>query len=379
MNRTLLPAGCYDVLPPKARLETELNYRLLKQFEAYGFEQVAPPMLEYTDSLLAGRGAALSPQIIRVMDPHTQKVMGFRADITLQIARIAASRMADSPRPLRLCYAGQILRMQADNMHLERQMRQAGIECIGTNSAAADAEIIFVAMRALQNAGVGALTIDLNLPVLIGGILADSSLDNDEIAGVFEALSHKDNTRLKQFKEPACDLLCELMMLSGDAQETLKKLKSVALPDMLKPHLARLVDVVALLEPHLSESVHLTVDVTERGGFDYYTGISFAFFASDEGKELGRGGRYTIDQNGRSEPAMGCTFYTDTLRNILPEPATAEKVYIVDALTSQALDKLHDQGYVTLFATDANNEDVRSLAKQTGCTYIFQQEKLSKL
>lgn len=378
MNRTLLPAGCYDVLPPKARQETELSYLLLKQFEAYGYEQVTPPMLEYTESLLSGRGAILSPQIIRVMDPHTQKVMGFRADMTLQIARIATSRLADHARPLRLCYAGPILRMQADNMHNERQMRQAGIELIGLNNAATDAEVIFVAMQALQGAGVGELTIDLNLPVLIGGILADSSLDNEEIEAVFEALAHKDSARLKQFQEPACDLLRELMMVSGEAKLALKRLQSFNLPAMVKPHLEQLVKVVELLEPHLNHATHITVDVTERGGFDYYTGISFTFFATREGKELGRGGRYAIDHGQHSEPAIGCTFYTDSLRDLLPQPSQPEKVYVAEGLNSRSIHKLQDQGYVTLLAID-QSADHRSAAEATDCAYLYQQEKLIKL
>jgi ATP phosphoribosyltransferase regulatory subunit len=380
MNRTLLPAGCYDVLPPRARLETDLSYQLLAQFEAHGYQQVSPPMLEYTDSLLAGRGSALSSQIIRVMDPHTQKVMGFRADMTLQIARIATTRMSDRPRPLRLCYAGPILRMQADSMHAERQMRQAGIELIGEANAKADAEVIYVAMKALEHTGVRALTIDLNLPAMIGGVLAESSLDSYEIAAVFEALAHKDSARLKQFREPACDLLCELMAVSGDAKTALEKLAKLSLPEMVKPYVNELTEVVRLLTPHLGDSVHLTVDVTERGGFDYYTGVSFAFFASLEGKELGRGGRYSIDAGGgKSEAAIGCTFYTDSLRNLLPQPSAREKVYVVGGLASKDLDKLHAEGYVTLLALNDADGEASARAKTLGCTYIYQQEKLTKL
>src|SRR3954466_4106982 len=102
MSKMLLPSGCYDLLPPDARHESELSHALLSTFESYGYEQVSPPLLEYSENLLAGRGAALSPYTFRVMDPGAHKVMGLRADITLQIARIASSRLAHAPRPLRL-------------------------------------------------------------------------------------------------------------------------------------------------------------------------------------------------------------------------------------------------------------------------------------
>ncbi|MDE3061073.1 MAG: ATP phosphoribosyltransferase regulatory subunit, partial [Pseudomonadota bacterium] len=94
MPKPLLPTGCYDLLPPYARQESELSQALLSVFESFGYEQVSPPLLEYSDSLLAGRGQALSPQIFRVMDPGAHKVMGIRPDITLQIARIAMSRLS---------------------------------------------------------------------------------------------------------------------------------------------------------------------------------------------------------------------------------------------------------------------------------------------
>src|ERR1700722_15652438 len=100
MTKTLLPTGCYDLLPPQARQESELSSALLSVFESFGYAQVSPPLLEYSDGLGAGRGAARSPQIFRVMDPEAHKVMGLRADITLQIARIAVSRLGHAPRPL---------------------------------------------------------------------------------------------------------------------------------------------------------------------------------------------------------------------------------------------------------------------------------------
>src|ERR1700733_5683721 len=186
MTKTLLPAGCYDLLPPQARQESELSSALLSVFEGFGYEQVSPPLLEYSESLLAGRGAALSPQIFRLMDTGAHKVMGLRADITLQIARIAVSRLAHAPRPLRLCYNGLILRMQGEGLKDDRQLRQAGIELIGAASPEADAEVILVAAEALKKAGITQLSIDLNLPGIVGNLLATEKLDNAQAAKLLE-------------------------------------------------------------------------------------------------------------------------------------------------------------------------------------------------
>ena len=195
--QNIAPIGCYDLLPPQARQESELSSALLSVFESFGYEQVAPPLLEYSESLLAGRGAALSPQIFRVMDAGANKVMGIRADITLQIARIATSRLATEPRPLRLCYNGLILRMQGEQLKSERQLRQAGIELIGAASPEADAEVILVAAEALRKAGITTFSIDLNLPGIVGSLLASEKLDNEQAQKLIAAVAHKDVSAIR--------------------------------------------------------------------------------------------------------------------------------------------------------------------------------------
>lgn len=380
MNETLLPAGCYDVLPPYARLESQLVHRLLGHFESYGYEQVSPPLIEYAESLLAGRGGVLSKQVIRVMDPATQRMMGIRSDMTLQIGRIASHRMADAHRPLRLCYAGSVLRMQASATNEKRQLLQTGIELIGHTSPEADAEVMIVALRALQAAGIGHITIDLNLPVFIGTLLADSSLDNDELSMVFEALAHKDSTRLKQFQEPVCDLLCELMLVSGEATEALTVIENMELPIDTQPHIAYLKQVMTLLAPHESDHVHVTLDVTERGGLDYYSGVSFAFFATEKQVEIGRGGRYIVYHQDERESAIGCTFYVDSLHRLMPAPGAQNRVYVVDRAEEGDITRLHAQGYVTVLALeDAGDADVRNVARRHRCGFVYQSGKLKEL
>ena len=377
MNETLLPTGCYDVLPPYARLGEQLNYQLLSHFESYGYEQVGPPLFEYTESLLAGRGAVLSPQVIRVMEPDSQKVMGLRADMTLQIGRIATSRLAEATRPLRLCYSGFIMRMKGESSSAKREMYQTGIELIGTDNAEADAEVVLVALRALQAAGVGHVTIDLNLPVFIGTILAESSLDNEELEQVFEALARKDNARLKEFQEDKADLLCELMLMSGDAQSSLAKLNEIALPEAVAPHLKRLSEVIDIVEQHKGQQVTVTLDVTERSGLDYYSGISFTLFATEQHVELGRGGRYVISRSAARESAIGCTFYAHSLERLLPEPAAPARVYVAQGIAEADINGLQDKGYVTILAL--SDTPPQSAARELGCAYVYENGELREV
>src|SRR3984885_15002447 len=142
INPALLPAGLRDLLPPDAETEAASVEALLEVFSSHGYARVKPPLLEFADSLLAGAGAAVAEQTFRLMDPDSQRMMGLRADTTPQVARIAATRLATAPRPLRLSYAGACLRVRGNQLAPDRQMAQAGIELIGHDSPEADAETV---------------------------------------------------------------------------------------------------------------------------------------------------------------------------------------------------------------------------------------------
>ena len=126
-GKGLLPPGMNDILPPEAGFETATVNRLLGVFHAHGYAQVKPPLVEFEASLLAGAGTAMTQQTFRLMDPVSHAMLGLRADMTLQVARIATTRLAHEARPLRLCYAGQVLQVSGSQMRPERQVGQAGI------------------------------------------------------------------------------------------------------------------------------------------------------------------------------------------------------------------------------------------------------------
>ena len=191
-ERGLLPAGLSDLLPPEAENEARIVAGLMTCVAAHGYARVKPPMVEFEDALLAGAGAALGRHTFRVMDPVSQRMMGLRADMTVQIARIATSRLRSQPRPLRLCYAGEVLRVKGDDLRPERQFGQVGVELIGAAFAAADAEAIAVAATSLQAIGVRDLTIDLSSPRLVPAILDAHGLVEDRRPALREALDRKD-------------------------------------------------------------------------------------------------------------------------------------------------------------------------------------------
>ncbi len=380
MSKTLLPAGCYDLLPPQARQESALSHMLLTVFESFGYEQVSPPLLEYSESLLAGRGAVLSPQIFRVMDPGAHKVMGLRADITLQIARIASSRLSSSPRPLRLCYNGLILRMQGEQFKGARQLRQAGIELIGAASPEADAEVILVAATSLRNAGIGTFTIDLNLPGIVPALLVSEKFDNDTLQKLLSAVAHKDVSSIRALSFAYRDSLVAMMECAGSAKTALATMERLELPDSALAQIHALKEVIAILEASGNPEWTLTVDATEGRGLAYHSGISFSIFVPGVACEVGRGGRYRIEgeKNTADLQATGFTLYVDTLRDLLPAPASAKRVFVSEGIACKDTKTLREQGYVVIFALNecgTGEDDARTL----NCTHYYKNGQIKTL
>jgi ATP phosphoribosyltransferase regulatory subunit len=351
---------------------------LLSVFESYGYEQVSPPLLEYSENLLAGRGATLSSQIFRVMDPSAHKVMGLRGDITLQIARIATSRLATAPRPLRLCYNGLIMRMQGEQVKADRQLRQTGIELIGTASPEADAEVIVVAAEALKHAGVKELSIDLNLPGIVSSLLASEKLDNTEAEMLFAAIAHKDISTIKQMRFGYRDTLISMLQCAGPARQALDCMERLDLPESARRQVVDLQEVVRILGQACPQAT-LTIDATENRGFSYHSGISFSMFVPGAACEVGRGGRYLIEGNGRTPDteATGFTLYVETLRSLLPELTAPKKVFVADGIGTNVA-QLHGTDYVTVHALSeyGRSEDE---AKRLGCSHIFTDGQLKPL
>jgi ATP phosphoribosyltransferase regulatory subunit len=375
MSKTLLPAGCYDLLPPLARQESELSSALLSVFESYGYEQVSPPLLEYSENLLAGRGAELSSQIFRVMDPGAHKVMGIRADITMQIARIAQSRLAAAPRPLRLCYNGLILRMQGEQLKGDRQLRQAGIELIGASSPEADAEVILVAAAALKRAGITELSIDLNLPGIVSALLASEVLESNTLQKLLSAVAHKDISTIRSISFAYRDSLIGLLQSAGPADGALAAISRLDLPESAARQVRDLQEVIRILKA-AKNNLTLTVDAAESRGFAYHSGISFSMFVPGAACEVGRGGRYRIDG---SKPefdmeATGFTVYVETLCGLLPALARQKRVLVVNGDAAE----LHKQSYVTILALSEYGKSEEE-AKRLGCDWIFKDGKLKAL
>lgn len=369
-HTSLLPTGLYDLLPPKAAHERFVSGRLVEAFEAFGYEQVSPPVMEFEASLLAGRGAnALSSQTFRVMDPASQQMMGFRPDITLQVGRIASVRLSEHPRPLRLSYSGSTLRVKGEGRERARQWRQAGIELIGVSDPKADAEVIAVAAHSIAALGVQDLSVDINFPGLVKLVLEASEIPVHKHAEIESAVECKDAGWIKdaKLKSYAAELGA-LMDAAGTAKEGMQMLKKLDLPKAGRVQVEYVQAVIDQLLV-LDVPVELTIDPVENKGFEYHSQVSFSLFSRTSQSELGRGGRYTITNADGDEAATGMTLYVNTLMEAVPQQPVKNSVLVgSDASAAQCV-ALHEQGFVTLRALDGDAS--AKAAHHMGCTHIL--------
>jgi ATP phosphoribosyltransferase regulatory subunit len=366
LHPALLPAGLRDILPPDAEFEAGLVERLMESLRLHGFERVKPPLIEFETSLLGGAGVAMAPETFRLMDPISQRMIGVRADMTLQVARIATTRLAKSPRPLRLSYAGQVLRVSGAQLRKERQLGQVGAELIGSDEATADAEMIVLAAEALECVGVPGLSVDLTLPTLVPLILAGLGVEAATAALLRQALDRKDAASLDRI-DGAASILSPLMAAAGPAARALERIARIALPPAAAREIDQLhaiLDLVGNAAPNLA----LTIDPVENRGFEYHTGVSFTLFARGIHGELGRGGRYLA--GGAAEPATGFTLYTDTVIRAVPPAVPGRRIYLPHRTSREIGVALRSEGWATV-AGLAAVEDAVGEARRLGCGHMW--------
>ena len=368
----LLPTGLRDLLPPEAGAEAALAEALLARFAAQGYERVKPPLVEFEESMLSGAGAGLADQTFRLMDPASHRMLALRSDLTPQIARIAASRLTRSPRPLRLSYAGEILRVRGSELRPERQFRQVGFELIGIGAGAAcDAEVILLAADALAGLGIEeGLSVDLNAPTLVASLLDDAGLDAGRAEPLREALDRKDATAVAEAGGEVAERLLSLLRATGPAETALDALAPLALPGAAGRALAALTDIAALLR-EAAPALPITVDPVEWRGFEYHTGTGFSLFAGGVRTELGRGGRYSVGDAGADEEAVGCTLYLDTLLRAAPAPPAPRRIYLPYGTARADGAALREEGWITV-AGLAPVEDPAAEAERLGCDHLWQ-------
>jgi ATP phosphoribosyltransferase regulatory subunit len=272
--------------------------------------------------------------------------MAVRSDITGQIGRIAKTRMAHHPRPLRLSYGGPVVKLRSTQLRPEREMMQVGAELIGLDSVAAASEIIAVAIEALKAAGVADITLDLTLPDLI-----DALAPEGDVAALKARLDAKDAGGVPPEFAP-------LIAAAGPFPDALNRLRAFDRGGKLTSRIAALDTIVA----GLPGGVSVTLDPTERHGFEYQTWLGFSLFSARTSGEIGRGGAYRIGD----ETAIGFSAYIDPLIDAGLARGERRRLFLPLGTPAAQASALRGQGWVTVAALDE-----RDTAEAQICSHIF--------
>ncbi len=363
----LLPIGLEDRLPQLAARITAAMRACLDTLESHGYERVRPPLLEFESSLASRMPGAQTKRCFRVTDPVSLRTLALRSDITPQIGRIAATLLKHAPRPLRLAYCGDTALIEASQLDPARSRLQLGGELIGTDSANAAGETVALAVEALREAGLTGISVDFTMPDLIDTLATgDTGLDPDQIEAIRRELDTKDAGGLKQ--AGGAEYL-PLLYATGEFAEALAKLRAFDKAGVLASRL----DGLEAIAARVKGRARITLDPTERHGFEYQSWFGFTLYADGVRGAAGRGGTYRI--GGSGEVASGFTLYVDRLAAAAPDPVFKHWViYLAIDHDPDVAKVARDQGH-RFVGQLSDDEDPRAL----GCTHVLKGGELSAL
>jgi ATP phosphoribosyltransferase regulatory subunit len=329
MPNWLLPENIADVLPSEARKIEDLRRLMLDTFRLYGYELVMPPMLEYVESLLAGAGQDTDLRTFKLVDQISGRLLGLRADMTTQVARIDA-HLLNRDSVTRLCYAGSVLHTRPSGLHATREPLQIGAEIYGHAGLEADAEIQELALASLLLAGFTEPRLDLCHVGVLRAILDEDAAARRDEAQLHTLLRAKDVPGLQEITAgyaPATrDALLALPNLYGDV-DVLARAKEV-LPAL--PGITRALAELAALAGCAIGRAQVAIDLADLRGYQYESGAMFALYVPGLPNAVARGGRYDHvgEAFGRARPATGFSLDLRELARLLP---SAERKHSIRA------------------------------------------------
>ncbi len=378
-NTWLLPEGIEELLPPEAAQVEALRRRLLDLYQTWGYELVMTPFIEYLDSLLTGTGSDLDVHTFKLTDQVSGRMMGVRADITPQVARIDAHKLRRDT-PTRLCYMGSVLRTRSKHFGGTRNPLQVGAELFGHDGIASDVEILLLMLETIRAAGVRQLHVDLGHVGIYRALVKQTGLDHAQEMALFEALQRKAipeiKTLIAAFDLSGSDaaMLNALAQLNGDETvlDRARELLSAASAEVHEAldYLQQVAVQVRRRVPELS--IHY--DLAELRAYHYQTGVVFAAFTPGSGTEIARGGRYNDVGKafGRARPATGFSAYLKVLARVAEEQQPPRREAILapwsdDAELLSLVEQLRNEGKCVIWELPGQQGD----AEQMQCVSVI--------
>ncbi len=343
-DRWLLPVGVEEILPPAARHAEQVRRRLLDLLDTWGYDLVMPPLVEYLESLLTGVGHELDLKTFKLTDQLTGRLMGLRADMTPQAARIDAHYLRRDT-PVRLCYLGPVVRTRPDAFAGAREPWQIGAELFGQSGPRADTEVLRLMLALLECAGFSGLHVDIGHVGVYRALAREAGMDDAVEQELHDALRRRSRAEVN-------GILAGLSLPArvGRHLETLIDLHGAkaefvaaerALADAGAEVRAALDDLKAVWEAvdRAQPGIQWHFDLAELSGYSYHTGVVFSAFVDGYGQAIAQGGRYDEIGRafGRSRPAVGFSADLRLLLKLRDEPTQAPPAILAPCCDDAAL------------------------------------------
>ena len=378
-----MPEGIEEILPEDAKHLEGLRSKLLEMFACWGYDLVIPPFIDFLDSLLTGSGHDLDLQTFKLTDQVSGEMLGVRADMTPQVARIDAHNLKHE-WPTRLCYVGTILNARSDPLHKTRSPMQIGAELYGHAGKESDVEVICLMLEMLALTGLQNIHLDLGHVGIYRAISRQAGLTELQESELFGVLQRKARPELQGLMDSYAinadlkAMLLKLPELNG-GKDVLDKARTVFLKanNEVKEALADLESIAEKLVVHFP-FLPISFDLAELRGYHYHTGIVFAAFVPSIGREIARGGRYDNIGAvfGRARPATGFSADLKLLSSLSKQYCQVKQrklifaPYTEDVQLNEKIRELraNQQAVVQQLPGQTGS------AKELGCTSILEQD-----
>lgn len=374
-KRWLLPDGVEEILPLEASKLEHLRRQLLDLYESWGYQLVITPLIEFLDSLLVGSSHDLDLHTFKITDQLSGRMMGIRADITPQAARIDAHCL-NREGPVRLCYADNVLHTKPQGLLTSRVPIRIGAELYGHAGVDCDIELICLMYATLNAAAIEDISIVLGHVGIFRALVKEAAIESEIEATLFDAVQRKAYDEIDSVLDSAVDdatlrdMLKQLTRLSGD-ESTLQEALTVFedAPKSVKKVLLELVLIVEGVKERHPE-ITLCFDLCELRGYEYHTGIVFAAYTPNYGRAVAKGGRYDHigEVFGRARPASGFDSDLKTIARLSSKPYEQRKAIIApngsDAALRGAVAALRAEGEIVitnLLESELAEEDLQEL------------------
>jgi ATP phosphoribosyltransferase regulatory subunit len=334
---TQVPPGVQCFVGDEARRRRDIEQIVLAVFDGWDYEEIIPPLFDYAD-VFAGEALASRTYSFVARDGS---VLALRPDFTSLIAKIAAGRLRGRPAPLRLYYSGEVVRYEPVKAGRQNELYQMGLEHLGGDARAADAEVLAIAAECLERLGVRGFVLALGHVGVFASLVEAAGLAGERLETLRDRVESKDPAGVRQVLQagpalpPDLATALERLTVLGGGREALDQ--AVSTLACCAPARAALDELRAVVDALEAAGLgrHVAVDLAEVRGLDYYTGLVFRVFAPDLGFEVGGGGRYDalLARFGRPLPAVGFMLGLDRVALLLErqgrlpvEPQPAETV-----------------------------------------------------